>query len=117
MCYACNPQCGRCKPRRSVSVNCPVCKAVNSMRREEFLLLFELPHRKNALESKLLERGGVAEPTCALCGEALRDTFEAAVTPRECTRIGIVCGYPCGLVDQPPQSIEKCPFMVPLERI
>lgn len=118
MCYACNPECGRCKPKRIVAVSCPSCGAPATLRREEHLLLFGLPHRRNMLEERLLRRGGVAAPSCKLCGQGLVEAFRQAVAPAICRRFGIVCGYPCGRNDEDPQpGVAQCPFMVPLGKL
>lgn len=115
MCYACNPSCGRCKPKRVISVECPECAAPSSLKREEYLLLFGLPHRLNILEKHMLERGGVPEPVCPYCATPLLETFRAAVEPAVCKTSGIVCGYPCGrAAEEPRPGDAPCAFMVPL---
>ena len=120
MCYAssCDPRCGKCRPKRLVEAACPVCGFTNSMTREEYLLFFELPHEKNILEQKLIERGGVQAPTCTMCGAGLTPTFAAAVQPRECLRNCIVCGFPCGRCEEPYQEgLLPCSTMVPVGKL
>ena len=117
MCYAssCNPECGRCKPRRIVRIRCPKCAASCTVGREEYLIASGLPHKRNIIEEKILERGGPGELRCETCGAPLIDTFREAVTPLPCTFSGIVCGYPCGNhTSKPPRSGHRCPNMVPL---
>lgn len=117
MCYACS-SCGLCKPKRVISIMCPACGAPHTLKREEFLLLFDLPHRLNVLEKHMLERGGVPDPVCSVCGTTLTETFDAAVTPRPCKSSGIVCGYPCGRSEEEPDAdAAPCPFQVPLGKI
>lgn len=119
MCYACNPSCGLCKPKRVISVTCPVCGAPSSLRREEYLLAFKLPHRLSILEKKIQEKGGVAEPVCQGCGTNLANCFREAVEPKPCLKQGIVCGYPCGRHGETPDVSKSapCPFQVPLSKI
>lgn len=118
MCYACNPTCGRCRPKRTISVECPTCAAPASLRREEYLLLFDLPHEKNVLEQRLLERGGVSAPVCRVCGGKLTEAFRRAVVPAACKQNGIMCGYPCGRCDEPPEpGAPLCPYAVPLDEL
>lgn len=121
MCYACNPSCGRCRPKRVISVECPQCGAPHSLSREEFLLLFDLPHKKSILERKMIERDGVQAPACGVCGASLAEAFRQAVEPRECKRSRIVCGYPCGRCDEVAEEgtapEAPCAFMVPLRRL
>lgn len=118
MCYACNPMCGRCKPKRAVSVTCPRCGAPASLKREEYLLLFDLPHEKNILERRMEANGGVERPVCEVCGADLVPAFRAAVEPAECGPAQIVCGYPCGRAAEAfdPQA-APCPFRVPLSAL
>ena len=120
MCYAasCDPRCGKCRPKRLVEVACPSCGFTNSMSREEYLLFFDLPHRKNILEQKILERGGVPAPICSMCGEPLAEAFKAAIVPRECSLNRVVCGFPCGRSDEPyREGALSCPTMVPLSKV
>lgn len=119
MCYACNPSCGLCKPKRVISVSCPACEAPFSLRREEYLLCFEMPHRLSVLERKMMEKGGVPEPVCRECGTDLRECFRQMMPPRECLRQGILCGYPCGRSGEAPTGADDppCPFQVPLARL
>ena len=117
MCYAssCDPRCGKCKPKRLVEVACPDCGFMNSMSREEYLLFFNLPHKKNVLEKKILERGGVLAPACMMCGGGLTEAFEAAVQPRECQCNRVICGFPCGRSEEPyREGTLPCPTMVPV---
>ena len=88
------------------------------MSREEYLLFFDLPHRKNILEQKILERGGVSEPACSMCGESLVDAFDAAIVSRECSLSRVVCGFPCGRCDEPyREGAPPCPTMVPVGKV
>ena len=88
------------------------------MSREEYLLLFDLPHKKNILEQKIIERGGVEEPTCMMCGQPLTDAFKAAVEPRACSVSRIVCGFPCGRSEEPyREGSLPCPTMVPVGKL
>lgn len=120
MCYAssCNPLCGNCRPKRIVQATCPGCGAQNEMTREEYLILFELPHRQNVIEKKIIERGGVKPPLCSVCGQDLRQAFDDAVVPRGCKSNRVVCGYPCGRSEDPyrPDALP-CPTMVPLGKL
>lgn len=118
MCYACNPSCGRCRPKRVISIECPQCGAPHSLKREEFLLLFDLPHNLSILEKKMIERGGVAAPVCETCGADLADAYRSAMPPAPCRRYGIICGYPCGRSGEEPESGQSdCAFMVPMQAI
>ena len=117
MCYAasCNPECGRCRPKRIVRAACPNCGLAATMGREEYLIYFDLPHRKNVLEQKIIDRGGVSTPTCASCGADLTETFREAVQPAICQPSRVVCGFPCGRKDDPYRpDAGPCPTMVPL---
>lgn len=88
------------------------------MSREAYLIVFGLPHRQTILEKKMLERGGVMPPVCAICGADLHDAFEAAVQPTACTRNRIICGYPCGRhVEEYCEDAGPCPHMVPLGKL
>lgn len=118
MCYAssCNPLCGNCRPKRIVQVSCPECGVHAQMSREEYLVFFGLPFRKNILAEKIAERG-VAEPTCSCCGASLVETFRKAVVPEECKSNRVICGFPCGRKDDPyREDALPCPTMVPLGR-
>lgn len=120
MCYAssCNPRCGDCRPKRIIDAQCPECGADNEMSREAYLILFDLPHKQTILEKKMRERGDVVAPVCAICGADLRDAFEAAVQPAECTRSRIICGYPCGRRSEPyREDAGRCPHMVPVGKL
>lgn len=119
MCYAasCNPLCGSCRPKRIVQINCPECGGLAEMGRDEFLLYFDLPHRKSVLEQKIVERGGVDAPKCVSCGADLSEAFRAAVPSAPCNSTGIICGFPCGRKDDPYHEGRKCPTMVPLGKI
>lgn len=120
MCYAasCNPKCGNCRPKRIVEARCPECGFENEMTREEYLILFDLPHKKSILEQKIIERGGVESPVCALCGADTVSAFESAVVPRECKSNRVVCGFPCGRSDDPYRKGGlPCPTMVPVGKL
>jgi hypothetical protein len=83
--------------------------------REEFLIVTGLPHRRNIIEEKLFERGGVSVPKCHNCGEDLTESFKQAVQPLPCTYSGIICGYPCGNhTSLRARNGYHCPNMVPL---
>lgn len=85
------------------------------MGREEYLIYFGLPHRKNVLEQRIIDRGGVGAPACASCGLDLAEAFRDAVHPAACRPSGIVCGFPCGRKDDPYRpDAGACPTMVPL---
>lgn len=117
MCYAssCNPLCGDCRPKRIVQVECPRCGSNAQVTREEYLFLFDLPHRKSVMDRKIEERGGVPQPICQLCGADLLETFERAVVPAECKGNGVICGFPCGRRNDPPRAgARPCPTMVPV---
>lgn len=94
---------------------CPACGFPNEISREEYLILFDLPHEPSILERKIIERGGVSRPACAVCGEDLTEAFRAAVVPSECLSERIVCGYPCGRKDDPfREDALPCSTMVKL---
>ncbi|MBO4353013.1 MAG: hypothetical protein J5818_05925 [Eggerthellaceae bacterium] len=117
MCYAasCNPRCGNCRPKGIVEARCSQCGLDNEMSREEYLILFDLPHKKSILELKMLERGGVESPVCASCGADMKAAFEGAVVPKECKSNRVICGFPCGRADDPyREDALPCPTMVPL---
>ena len=117
MCYAasCNPLCGNCRPKRIVEVPCPACSMPNSITREEYLILFDLPHRQSVLEKKIIERGGVKPPTCKACGADLLEAFRGAVQAAECKENRVICGFPCGRSEDPyREGAKPCPTMVPL---
>ena len=120
MCYAasCNPSCGQCRPKRIFTVNCPDCGAPREITREEYLILFDLPHRKNLVERKRLERGPVETPRCRGCGRDLTESVRAAITPADCLNQKIVCGYPCGRASEPArEQALPCPTIVPLRKL
>lgn len=120
MCYAasCDPRCGKCRPRRIVEAACPACGHRASITREEFLILFDLPHKRNVMEGKLLERGGVERPACPVCGTDMMDAFRAAVPPKPCRANRVVCGFPCGRCDDPfKEGRLPCPTMVPVGKL
>ena len=120
MCYAssCNPRCGDCRPKRIIDAACPECGAGNEMTREAYLNVFGLPHKKTILEKKMLERGDVKPPVCAICGADLFDAFKAAVQPAACMRSRIICGYPCGRhVEEYREDAGHCPHMVPVGKL
>ena len=120
MCYAasCNPRCGDCRPRRIIDATCPVCGMENEMGREEFLILSGRPHKPSIMERKMIERGGVEEPTCRICGTNLLEAFEAAVVPLPCTRSRITCGFPCGRRNEPHiDGVPPCLHMVPMGKL
>ena len=120
MCYAssCNPTCGNCRPKRLIEAYCPACGATNSLNREEYLIVFKLPHKKNVLEKKILERGGVPRPSCKQCGADMYDVFDAAVTPEPCTKSRVICGFPCGRHVEPyVEGSMPCPTMVPVGKL
>ena len=120
MCYAasCNPLCGDCRPKRIVQARCPSCGFTNEMSRDEYLYLFELPHRKGIADQKIAERGGVELPECIACGSDLTETFRLAVEPAECNSNRVVCGFPCGRRHDPyREDARPCPTMVPLGKI
>ena len=120
MCYAasCNPLCGQCRPKRIVQITCPHCGAPNEITREEFLNLFQLPHKVSLLERKMLERGEIPEPVCISCGTDLREAYAAAAPPAPCHVSRIICGFPCGRRNEPNRDdAPPCPTMVPLGRL
>ena len=80
-------------------------------------MLFDLPHKPNILEKKMLERGGVPAPICTVCGNELTSTYEKAVKPEPCLFQNVICGYPCGRnnEDADPDT-PRCQNMVPLGR-
>ncbi len=120
MCYAasCNPACGKCRPKRIVEIACPECGAPNSITREEYLLLFDLPHRKSILDTKLIERGGIGTPSCKACGRDLTLAYEEAVNPAPCHLQRIICGFPCGRSIEPHKDdTPPCRTMVPLGKL
>lgn len=120
MCYAasCDPRCGKCRPRRIVEAACPACGHLGSITREEYLLLFDLPHKRNVMEEKIIERGGVEHPVCPMCGADLVETFRAAVVPKPCHVSRIVCGFPCGRCNEPfREGCLPCPTMVPVGKL
>ncbi|MBQ9042538.1 MAG: hypothetical protein IJ111_06955 [Eggerthellaceae bacterium] len=120
MCYAasCNPLCGDCRPKRIVQARCPSCGFTNEMSRDEYLALFELPHKKGIADQKIAERGGVAQPVCIGCGEDLLEAFRVAVEPADCLSNRVVCGFPCGRRYDPyREDARPCPTMVPLGKI
>lgn len=117
MCYAssCNPLCGDCRPKRIVQISCPECTATNSITRDEYLVLFDLPHRKSVMDKKIAERGGVERPTCTVCGADLLQAFDDAVTPAECKGNRVICGFPCGRRNDPyREGSRPCATMVPV---
>lgn len=120
MCYAasCNPTCGKCRPKRIVEAPCPSCGAVGTIGREEFLLLFDLPHRKNVMDEKIIERGGPAAPSCKFCGADMAEAFRKAVEPLPCEKSRIVCGFPCGGRMEPyREGAARCVHMVPVGKL
>ena len=120
MCYAggCNPKCGKCQPRRIIEVNCPQCGGTNDWRREEYLLYFNLPHRKSIIEEKMLEKGPILAPHCKHCGADLTETFKNEIQPTPCHLTGIICGFPCGRKDEEPrEGAQPCKTMVPLGKL
>lgn len=117
MCYAasCTPTCGKCRPKRIVEVSCPECGAMDSRTREEYLILFDLPHRKSVLDRKIIERGGVDEPMCKMCHYPLMETYKHAVKAEPCHLQGVLCGFPCGRKDECGEdATPPCRTMVPL---
>lgn len=87
------------------------------MTREEYLILFDLPHRKCVLDRKILERGGVDDPLCKMCHHPLRRTYEHAVKAEPCHLQKIICGFPCGRKDERREdAAPPCRTMVPLGR-
>lgn len=117
MCYAgnCNPICDKCSPKKLVQIACPHCGTTNQVEREEYLLHFGLPHRLNMIERKMKERGFTCDMSCSMCGKDLEEVYAAAVEPRVCKRIGIICGYPCGRSsEEPTENNRTCNTMVPL---
>lgn len=120
MCYAasCNPSCGQCRPKRIFTVHCPDCGAPREVTREEYLILFDLPHRKNPIERKLIERGAGETPYCKGCGRDLTETVRGAIVPAPCRAQRILCGFPCGRSSEPErEGAMPCPTMVPLQRL
>ena len=117
MCYACNPQCGTCKPKKIVAAPCKFCGTEVALKREEFLVLFDLPCRDTILIRKLREKG-VDVPRCSTCGNDASDALCEAMPPAPCTRSRIVCGFPCGRRNDPcEEGAAPCPFMVPVEKL
>ena len=119
MCYAasCNPTCGKCRPKRIILAQCEQCGTECSLCREEYLLLFNLPHKANVMEKKIIERGGAVMPHCKTCGEDMTETFRKAVEPLPCSKSQIICGFPCGGRIEPHRDgIPQCPNMVPVGR-
>lgn len=117
MCYAssCDPTCGKCKPKAIIRISCPECGAPVQLLREEYLNIFSLPHKKNIMEKKLLERGAIKEPVCAVCNCSLLEAFRQAVKPLPCQKSQIVCGYPCGgRFDPYVDDGYRCQTMVPV---
>jgi hypothetical protein len=120
MCYAasCNPTCGKCRPKRIIQASCPVCGKTEEMTREEYLLFFNLPHRRNVMDRKIIEEGGPSTPRCAMCGADMTALFKEAVKPLPCRKSRVVCGYPCGGCNEPyREGAMPCAQMVPLEMI
>lgn len=120
MCYAgnCNPECGTCRPKRLVVIDCPICGARNSIQREEFLHHFGLPHRMSIMEKKMLERGMDYSMECISCGHDLTQDYKDSISPKPCKRVVIVCGFPCGrCVEEPTGANGSCNTAVPLGRL
>lgn len=88
------------------------------MTREEFLIVFDLPHRQNIVEKKLRERGTMPQPICRSCGQDLKSEYQAAVPPSPCLNQQVICGFPCGRsVDPKTADTVPCPTVVPLGRL
>lgn len=120
MCYAgnCNPECDTCSPKQILAVQCPRCGARNTLKREEYLYHFDLPHKKSIMEQKMLEKGLEYSVSCVFCGADLEQVYKDAVEPKECKRMGILCGFPCGRHKEEPNGTnERCNTMVPLGKI
>lgn len=120
VCYAasCDPRCGKCRPKRIVETKCPVCGHLCSITREEYLLLFDLPHKRNVMEEKILEHGGVERPVCSMCGSDMKEAFRVSVSPKPCRANRVVCGFPCGRSDDPyKEGRLPCTTMVPVGKL
>lgn len=120
MCYAasCNPTCGKCKPKRIIQAACPACGKVEEMSREEYLLLFDLPHRHTVMDRKIMEKGGPAKPECSMCDTDMTESFRDAVEPLPCQKSRVLCGYPCGGRTEPyREGVSPCMQMVPLGKL
>lgn len=115
MCYAasCNPLCGDCRPKRIVQAPCPQCSHVCSITRDEYLVLFNLPHKQSVMDRKIQERGGVERPACPACGADMLDAFDAAVTPAVCKGNRVVCGFPCGRATRTARAHGRAPRWSP----
>jgi hypothetical protein len=88
------------------------------MGREQYLVIYDLPHKPSIIEKKMLQRGDICAPVCKFCGEDLTETFRGVVEPAPCTRSRIVCGFPCGRRHEPHiDGVPQCPHMVPVGKI
>ena len=88
------------------------------MTREEYLNIYNLPHRKSILEKKLLEGGKITPPRCKECGCDLIEVMKPLVEPAPCRANRVICGYPCGRRDEPyREGAKPCPTMVPLKKL
>lgn len=117
MCYAgnCNPECGQCRPKRLLVISCPNCGARCAVTREQYLNHFDLPHKKDIMEIKALERGLDLGMSCKACGADIEGAFRAAMPEKVCKRMGVVCGYPCGRADEEPTDTNAvCNTCVPM---
>ena len=90
MCLSCSIFCGRCRPAPFVSIVCPTCGHRNEIAREECIKVLGYRDRKSG------KAPAGYSTHCPECGVALNELVAEHVKPLDCTRSGIVCGYPCG---------------------
>lgn len=120
MCFngTCNPLCSGCMPKRIVQVVCSGCGKKNSIKRDEYLMHFKLPHGKSQAEKEMISQGHIVNMTCKSCGCDLEDDYRASMQPTECKRTGIVCGFPCDRsLEEPNAQNRTCQYAVPLRKV
>lgn len=94
MCWACNPYCGRCRPPKRRSVECPNCGE---------LLTFD---KQQSLDGDV--------HVCYACDADV--TALAHVQPLFCKKDGNWCAYPCGSHDTASDEADfACKHRTPVE--
>ena len=117
MCWGCKATCNNCKPAEQLYATCPECGFPNGFTRDQFLMYYNLPHRKSDKEVEIRKSWNGTVPACEKCGADMTQTLRDEVTPAACVQSHIICGYPCGQRKVPlPPGRKPCTKMVPLAR-